>query len=151
MPARNSAVPIPATASKPDVTTAISPIATAPIAGAPLRTRKEGVERLRAIGIPITLSTMNKLCCTGLGPEPAGVFGNRDVYHDDELLRWAQARIEAGKAAKAAVKANKAAEPPADDTAAKPRPRRGRRPKPRPDVDGTASDNMPSATTSVVA
>ncbi len=110
---------------------AVAMVAAVGVARRPLLTRKHGVDRLREVGIPITLSTMNKHCAAGTGPEPAGVFGSRDLYEEDELLRWAQARIEAGKAARAAVKANKAADsPPAvADTEITPRRKRGRPPR----------------------
>ena len=142
----NIARPTSAAASHPDVTT-MSPTATAAVAGAPLRTRKQAVQRLQERGYPITLSTMNKLCAVGLGPEPAGVFGSRDIYDEDVVVAWAQARAEAGKVARV-----KAADPPAD-TSAEPRPQRGRpgRPrKPRPVVDGTA-DNSAQAQTPIGA
>jgi hypothetical protein len=84
----NIARPISVAASHPDVTT-MSPTATAAVTGAPLRTRKQAVLRLQEHGYPITLSTMNKLCAMGLGPDTAGVFGSRDIYHDDVVLRWA--------------------------------------------------------------
>jgi hypothetical protein len=121
-----------AAAPHPDVTI-MSPTASVAVARKPLLTRKQAVDRLRELGYPLTLSTANKLCCTGLGPEPAGVFGSRDIYDEDVIVAWAQARAEAGKAARV-----KAADSPAD-TSAKPKSMRGRPPKPRPVVDGATS------------
>ena len=105
----------------------------------PLLTRKQAVERLRELGYPLTLSTANKLCSMGLGPESGGVFGSRILYDEDVVVAWAQARSKAGKAARV-----KAASPAAtaDDTGTSPKPRRGRRPKPRPQVDGTADNSQ---------
>ncbi len=138
---QREATQIMAAAPHPDVTT-MSPTASAPVAGAPLRTRKQAVQRLQERGYPIALSTMNKLCAMGLGPDTAGVFGSRDIYDEDVVVAWAQARAEAGKAARVKVA------DPAADTSARPKSMRGRPPKPRPDVDGTASTAMTTATTS---
>ena len=60
-------------------------------------TRRQLVEFLRERGFPISLSTLAKLSMPSRneGPKPAGVWGNKALYHPDAALRWARSRFRA--------------------------------------------------------
>ncbi len=58
----------------------------------PYRTRREATEYLRSRGYPLSLSTFAKLCALGKGPRPAGWWGSRPLYLEEDLNSWADAR-----------------------------------------------------------
>jgi hypothetical protein len=87
---------------------------------------------LERLDLPIGYSTLCKECMDGKGPTPALQFGQRILYEEAEVVRWALARCRPVPAKADSPAAG------ADDIGA-PKPKRGRPPKPRPDVDGTTS------------
>jgi hypothetical protein len=65
----------------------------------PLLTRKQLAEELRSAGYPIGTSTLVKLCCNGEGPEVSAYWGKRPLYHLDDGIAWAAARLRPATAA----------------------------------------------------
>jgi hypothetical protein len=64
-------------------------------AGLPLMTRRQLVPFLNANGIPITWTTLNKLCApkVGQGPPVAGFWGRTPLYKPGPSLEWASSRL----------------------------------------------------------
>lgn len=60
-------------------------------------TRRQLVEHLKSLGLPIGLAQVNKLAMRGEGPPPAGRWGNRDVYRPSEVRDWALQRLGSGR------------------------------------------------------
>jgi hypothetical protein len=57
-------------------------------------TRREGVKLVNTtLGIPLSLPTVEKDACLGVGPVPAATYGNKHLYTPEEFLRYAQSRI----------------------------------------------------------
>lgn len=57
-------------------------------------TRREGVRLVREeLGIPLSLSVVNKDACRGTGPVVAATYGPKHLYTPEEFLRYAQGRI----------------------------------------------------------
>ena len=57
-------------------------------------TRREGVKLVNEqLGIPLSLSTVEKDACLGVGPVPAASYGPKHLYTPEEFLRYAQNRI----------------------------------------------------------
>jgi hypothetical protein len=57
-------------------------------------TRREGVRLVNdKLGIPLSMSTVEKDACLGVGPTPAATYGPKHLYTPEEFLRYAQARI----------------------------------------------------------
>ena len=135
MYARDSAVAV-ATASKsPDITATNSTVA----GDRPryLTRRQIPPFLLERFDLPLGYGTLCKVCMDGEGPAPALQFGQRILYEEAEVVRWALARCRPVPA--------KADSPAAVADTTVDRPRRGRPPrKPKPAIDGTA----PSTTTS---
>jgi hypothetical protein len=141
MHARDSAVAV-ATASKsPDITATNSTVA----GDRPRHLTRRQIPPflLEKLDLPLGYGTLCKVCMDGEGPTPKLQFGQRILYEEAEVVRWALARCRPVPA-----KADSPAAT-ADDTGTYPKPKRGRPPKPRPEINGTTSDNMPSANTSV--
>jgi hypothetical protein len=68
--------------------------------GLPLMTRRQLVPFLNANGIPITWSTLNKLCAprVGQGPPIAAYWGNKKLYAPQPSLDWARSRLRGQQA-----------------------------------------------------
>jgi hypothetical protein len=57
-------------------------------------TRREGVKLVNdELGIPLSLSVVEKDACLGRGPVPAATYGSRHLYVPDEFLRYARTKI----------------------------------------------------------
>ena len=57
-------------------------------------TRPEGVALVRsALGIPLSLSTMNKDIMLGRGPKRDARYGNKDLYYPETILQYAMSRL----------------------------------------------------------
>jgi hypothetical protein len=71
------------------------PTITITAAGLPLMTRKQLVPFLNANGIPITWSTLNKLCAprVGQGPPVAAWWGNKSLHEPGASLEWARSML----------------------------------------------------------
>ena len=48
----------------------------------------------KELGIPLSLSVLNKDACQGRGPKVAARYGNKDLYLPEEGLRYARSRIK---------------------------------------------------------
>jgi hypothetical protein len=59
----------------------------------PRMTRKQAVMFLQGRGIPLTMNTLNELCCRGKGPKPDAMWGRVFLYEPRELLAWAERRL----------------------------------------------------------
>lgn len=60
----------------------------------PLLTRHQIVERVNAeLGIPITLSTIEKAAMNGNGPKPAANYGKAYLYEKETAFDWARKLI----------------------------------------------------------
>lgn len=60
----------------------------------PLLTRTQLVERVRAeLGIPLTMSTIEKAAMHGKGPEPAATYGKTYLYEKETAFAWARSLI----------------------------------------------------------
>ena len=77
-------------------------------------TRKELGAELRALGFPISDSTLNKVCAPSVnqGPPIAGWWGRRPLYDLDAGIVWAEARP---RPADEAPKRTPRAAPPANE------------------------------------
>ena len=47
----------------------------------------------KELGVPITLSTVNKDTHYGRGPIPVARYGNKDLYTPEEALRYGRSRV----------------------------------------------------------
>ena len=56
-------------------------------------TRKQGVERARARGIPLVLSRIDKDTSQGVGPKAAARYGVSDLYTPEEFDRYLDTRV----------------------------------------------------------
>jgi len=57
-------------------------------------TRREAVKFLKEQhGIPLTYSTLKKLCALGEGPEPDECWGRYELFTGDTLLSWVRKRL----------------------------------------------------------
>ena len=54
--------------------------------------REAPVYLLEQRGLRVTYNTLQKLACLGGGPEYQ-IFGNRAVYTEENLDRWAEAKL----------------------------------------------------------
>jgi hypothetical protein len=60
----------------------------------PLLTRAQIVARVKAdLGIPISVSTIEKAGMNGTGPEPAAKYGRSFLYTWDSAAAWARGLI----------------------------------------------------------
>jgi hypothetical protein len=66
-----------------------------PEAPKPLLTRKELVQHINDNGIPLGLSTLDKLCMPSRyeGPEVEAWLGQRPLYDPERGLEWAKGRL----------------------------------------------------------
>jgi hypothetical protein len=68
----------------------------------PRMTRRQGVAFLQREGIPITLSTFNKLAAQGLGPPVDEYWGKIELRTPKTWLQWGLGRLRPGKTKAAA-------------------------------------------------
>ena len=59
-------------------------------------TRRQLVEYLTNLGLPIGKGQLDKIIWRGEGPPAAGRWGNRDVFRPDVALDWALKRLQGG-------------------------------------------------------
>lgn len=61
----------------------------------PLLTREQARELVeKQLGIPLSLSTMNKHVMKGIGPKPAAKYGRRDLYRPSDALEYGKSLID---------------------------------------------------------
>jgi hypothetical protein len=64
----------------------------------PRMTRRQGVAWLNEVhGIPLTLSTFNKLASQGLGPPVDEYWGKLELRTPQTWLEWGLSRLRPGK------------------------------------------------------
>lgn len=55
-------------------------------------TRPEAAKYLTNCGLPVSKNTLQKMACLGGGPGYR-IFGNRAIYQESDLDRWAENRM----------------------------------------------------------
>jgi hypothetical protein len=61
-------------------------------------TRAEAAEAIRAeLGIPVTLSAINKAASLGYGPRPATKYGKTFLYEKAVVLKWARSLLSSAE------------------------------------------------------
>jgi len=60
----------------------------------PLLTRRQGVDLVRAEGIPLTKSRVDKDSALKKGPRPAARFGKQDLYTREEFRAYARGLLK---------------------------------------------------------